>query len=642
LSGNNYIFNCWNFEPVNDRFNNFWKARYFTDNDVFGYSSHYEAIPSVFTMSYWFRTTTTQGGLISGFVNNPWSVTQNDAVVYMSDDGKINFFFTNGSTPVELNSIQSYNDGEWHCITIQHNSGISMDIDNGGEFLQILTAVTNLSFSGYWIFGGPAIPSNVTNLPTSGYFDGCIDDIISVNEENPNIKNYNNNLPHLDSHILTDTDNCTSANVDFEIVNSQQDVEYQVWNINQSEWFSLPFQGNLGNIVISGLETINETTEFQIYATDINTNCQRIFDSIFTVNVFPVETPSLTVLSDVEDTICSGTSVNFTAFALNSGTNPEFEWFVNDENQLLNSNLFSNDFETGTYEIFSKVYTDNICATSDFAISDTIILEVLEYYTPDISIIDNTVYPLCEGSEALFSLVSENPGSNPVYQWYVNDELVGSNSTEYSYIPENIDQIYIMLTSDLECTTVNPVSSNVVVMTVNAQLTVSINIEVSENPIISGTEVTFTALPTNEGDNPEYKWYVNNIYSGTDNSEFSYIPLNGDEIFSILTSDEICTLNNPANSDTITMIVNPVSISELINSNSYKVYPNPAKDFVYFESDKIIEQIQISDVSGKIIYQKNIGKKDFKLDISKWSNSFYSYKIIGSKEVFTGNLIILE
>ena len=100
--------------------------------------------------------------------------------------------------------------------------------------------------------------------------------------------------------------------------------------------------------------------------------------------------------------------------------------------------------------------------------------------------------------------------------------------------------------------------SNVVEMTVNNPLPVSVSISASANSVCTGTLVTFTATPTNGGTNPSYQWIVNGINSGTDSPTYNYTPLNNDIVTCTLTSNVTCATGNPATSNVITMTVNPI------------------------------------------------------------------------------------
>jgi uncharacterized protein (TIGR02145 family) len=88
---------------------------------------------------------------------------------------------------------------------------------------------------------------------------------------------------------------------------------------------------------------------------------------------------------------------------------------------------------------------------------------------------------------------------------------------------------------------------------------VRIVINSSAANVCSGTSVSLTATPANPGTSPVYQWKLNGANAGTNSATFSFTPQNGDKVSCVLTSsDTVCVSNNPATSDTITMIVNPL------------------------------------------------------------------------------------
>jgi autotransporter-associated beta strand protein len=178
--------------------------------------------------------------------------------------------------------------------------------------------------------------------------------------------------------------------------------------------------------------------------------------------------------------------------------------------------------------------------------------------------------PVCSGISVTFTATPTNGGATPAYQWKVNDVNVGTNSPTYSYTPINGDVIACVMASNAACATGSPATSDVLTMTVDANLPVSIVIAPSANPVCSGTSVTFTATPTNEGSAPTYQWKVNGTNSGTNSATFSYSPANGDAVTCELTSNATCTTGSPAASNTLAMTVNPnlpVSISIVPSAN---------------------------------------------------------------------------
>jgi uncharacterized protein (TIGR02145 family) len=90
---------------------------------------------------------------------------------------------------------------------------------------------------------------------------------------------------------------------------------------------------------------------------------------------------------------------------------------------------------------------------------------------------------------------------------------------------------------------------------------VGVTIVASANPVCAGTSVTFTATPVYGGTLPVYQWRVNGNSAGPNNPAFSYLPVTGDVVTCIMTSNAHCITGNPATSNPVTMTVNPLIAS---------------------------------------------------------------------------------
>lgn len=103
-------------------------------------------------------------------------------------------------------------------------------------------------------------------------------------------------------------------------------------------------------------------------------------------------------------------------------------------------------------------------------------------------------------------------------------------------------------------------TSTPLAVTALANNPVSVNITANPaSPICAGTEVTFTATPTNSGTTPTYAWTVNGSPAGTNSPTFVTTSLtNNSNIQVTLTSNISCPTGNPAASNIINYTVNPI------------------------------------------------------------------------------------
>gem|GEM_PF-2160745 len=277
-----------------------------------------------------------------------------------------------------------------------------------------------------------------------------------------------------------------------------------------------------------------------------------------TINV-TLSTPSVSISSNQGTTICSGTSVTFTATPTTGGASPSYQWKKNGTNVGTNSVTYT-DNALANNDVITCVMTSNAtCITSATATSSGITMTVNASVTPSISVVASPSSTICSGTSVTFSATTTNPGSAPTYQWKKNGTSVGSSATTYTdNALANNDIITCVLTSNVACASSSTATSNGVTMTVNANLTPGVTI--STNPsatICSGTSVTFSATPTNGGAAPVYQWKKNGTNVGTNSTTYTDNALaNNDAITVVLTSNATCLAATTATSAATTMTVN--------------------------------------------------------------------------------------
>ncbi|MBS1742986.1 MAG: proprotein convertase P-domain-containing protein [Bacteroidetes bacterium] len=152
--------------------------------------------------------------------------------------------------------------------------------------------------------------------------------------------------------------------------------------------------------------------------------------------------------------------------------------------------------------------------------------------------------PTCPGSYIEFHATAYNGGSNPVYQWKVNGNNVGTNSPVYATNTLTDGQVVTCtLTSNISCL-VNPVvTSAPITMTVISGSTPTgvISISNGTNPTCPGSSVTFTANVPG-GTNPSYQWKVNGSNVGTNSNTYTTTTLtNGQQVSCVITANNSCS-----------------------------------------------------------------------------------------------------
>jgi uncharacterized protein (TIGR02145 family) len=180
-----------------------------------------------------------------------------------------------------------------------------------------------------------------------------------------------------------------------------------------------------------------------------------------TMTVNPLQPVSVNV-SPSQNPVCAGASVTFTATPTNGGTSPSYQWKVNGTGVGTNSSTYTYTPVNG--DIITCVVTSNaVCPTGNPATSNTVTMTVNPSFTLSLTIAASA-NPFCLGSLVTFTATPTNGGTNPAYQWKVNGVNAGTNSSTYSYNPNNGDSVRCIMTSNLTCVTNNPASSLEIIM----------------------------------------------------------------------------------------------------------------------------------------------------------------------------------
>ena len=285
-------------------------------------------------------------------------------------------------------------------------------------------------------------------------------------------------------------------------------------------------------------------------------NPNPVTSNAITMTVTPNVLPSVSIVASPGNTICAGTNVTFTATPTNGGT-PTYQWKLNGNNVGTNSATYQNSTLVNG-DLVNCVMTSSLaCANPNPVTSNAITMVVNPVVTPSVSIVASPGNTICAGTNVTFTASPTN-GGTPIYQWKLNGNNVGSNSTTYQNSTlANGDVITCVMTSSVVCTSINPVTSNPITMTVNPIVTPSVSIAASPgNTICPGTNVTFTATPTNGGI-PAYQWKLNGNSVGTNSSTYQNSTLaNGDVVTCVMTSSLVCTSINPVTSNAVTLSLN--------------------------------------------------------------------------------------
>jgi hypothetical protein len=232
---------------------------------------------------------------------------------------------------------------------------------------------------------------------------------------------------------------------------------------------------------------------------------------VMTVN--PILTPVVSIAANPGNTICAGTSVTFTASAVNAGTAPVYQWKKNGVNVGTNASTYTDNSLNNGDVITLNLLSNAVCAVPASVTSNSITMTVNQVLTPAVSINANPGSTFCAGTTVTFTAIPVNGGSAPAYQWLKNGTGVGSNSPVYT---DNGlvsgDVISVVMTSGATCASPLTAASNTITATVLSIPAAPTAISGTATPC-QATNVSYSITPVTGATG--YTWSLPSGWSGS-------------------------------------------------------------------------------------------------------------------------------
>lgn len=423
-----------------------------------------------------------------------------------------------------------------------------------------------------WYINGVAQGNNSTNFSTSSLTNGdVVTATITSNAtcatppttiSNSLVFNVNPVVAPGVTAATPSTSICTGDNAVFTAspTNGGPTPSYQ-WFVNGNP------VGTNSNVYSTSTLNNGDVVTVEITSSNLCANPLNSTSAPINMTVNPVVIPAINI-SASDNVICSGTTVNFTSSVNNQGAGPIYEWYINGIAQGNNSSSFSSNSLNNGDVIEASLISNEVCASPTNTSSNSIVMIVDSVVIPTLSITADTTI-ICSGENVTFTTTTNNGGMNPIYQWFINGNPVGSNSPVFTTTAlSNGDIISCQLTSSDSCALPSTANSGNISITVNPSVTPSVFINTSTTSICAGDAVNISSTLLNGGTTPIYDWLINGVSSGSSGANFNSTTINdGDIITLVVQSSDACASPESVSSNSLSFNVSPV-VTATVNIGS--------------------------------------------------------------------------
>jgi gliding motility-associated-like protein len=306
-------------------------------------------------------------------------------------------------------------------------------------------------------------------------------------------------------------------------------------------------------------------------------------------------TPSVSIVSMPMGVQCASVPITFTATPVNGGSNPTLQWYINSVPVLGQNGLTFTSTSLNNGDIVSAGIISNLpCADSTMIISNTIVQEILLTVEPAITIVANRL-KICEDQSINFMAVSSGTGSQPVFNWFVNNVLKQSGFLSVFSFDQfnNGDVVFCSLNSSYLCISEDTVISNGLEVNVNPLPYVNL-----QNEYTSFIGDSIQLITDGSIDNIQYSWSPSLYLDCPSCPSPISIPYEPVIYFVTLTD----TLTGCYVSDSV--IINLETDVEIYIPSAFSPNSDGFNDVLYLRGYNIVDFVlRIYDRFGELVFQ---------------------------------------
>ena len=291
---------------------------------------------------------------------------------------------------------------------------------------------------------------------------------------------------------------------------------------------------------------------------------------------------------------CGATPLTFTAYPVNGGSAPTYQWMVNSSPLVGEDSVSITRYFNAGDTVSCLMVSNSPCAfPTDSAFSFPVPI-IHDSLTATDSIFASR-NPICFGTPDTFTAIIYAPGlSGYSIAWYVDTSSFPS-AVGPVFITDSLhdgSKVYCILTDPEPCVVNHTTVSNIITMTViplTQPIISSVLLTEGANPGCLDSSVTFTATYSGFGTTPQLNWLVNGIPTATTTPTFTHVYNNGDIMsLQINVTDNGCYYQDTLTSPSVILIRDSTPVAPLISLIGNLLVANMAGSYTWYYNGNII------------------------------------------------------